>query len=122
MTLYSELFKEGKMSRDFDDIVKRINQSHKELYKQDAEIAKDLTDLTKNQDKILKEIIDLKKDIKNIDSKINEALDIISSLTIMFVDDEEIEDEDEDNIYDTDTTWVPDEDDEWKNSADDDEY
>ena len=108
------------MSRDFDEIVKRINQSHKELYKQDSEISKDISDLNKNQDKILKDIADIRKQVKDIDNKIDLILEILNNFTLMVLDENEIdqdEEEDTDSIYDTDSTWVPDEDDFWKNET-----
>ena len=106
------------MSRDFDEIVKRINQSHKELYKQDSEISKDISDLNKNQDKILKDIADIRKQVKDIDNKIDLILEILNNFTLMIEEEDETDEiNDYLNDYDTDQTWVPDEDDFWKNET-----
>lgn len=79
------------MSRDFDDIRKKIDQSYK--------------DLDKNQDKILKEITDIKKQVRDIGFKVDMMLEILNNFTIMLSeDDEELEDN-----YDTYESWVPDE-------------
>ena len=102
------------MSKDFDDIYKRIDQSHKELYKKDNEAIKDLADLKKDQDKITKEIVDIKKQIKDISFKVDVMLEILNNFTIMLAEDED----DLENNYefdnDTDETWVPKEDNFWE--------
>ena len=100
------------MSRDFDDIYKRIDQSHKELYKQDSAISKDLNSVIRDQDKILKDITEIKKQIRDISFKVDTMLEILNSFTIMLAEDDEDLEENYD-IDDTDQTWVPNEDD-WK--------
>ena len=104
------------MSRDFNDIYKKIDQSHKDLYKKDTENAKDILDIKKDQDKLLKEISDIKKEVKDIAFKVDVMLEILNSFTVML---EEAEEEEDYNDYDTDTTWLPNEDDEWNNKEDD---
>lgn len=90
------------MSRDFSRIAKEIDNAHKELYDEQK------PGLEKDVSGIKKDIASLKKNIEEIDSKVDELIDIMSNLTIMFVDEEDDENED---IYDTDQTWVPEEDD-----------
>jgi hypothetical protein len=101
------------MSRDFDDIYKKIDQSHKDLYKQDVENSKDICMLKKDQDKLLKDISEIKKEVRDISYKVDVMLEILNSFTIMLEEDEELDED-----YDTDQTWVPDEDDEWNNKED----
>jgi hypothetical protein len=101
------------MSRDFDDIYKKIDQSHKDLYKQDTENAKDICILKKDQDKLLKDINEIKKEVRDISYKVDVMLEILNSFTIMLEEEEEFDED-----YDTDQTWVPDEDDEWSNKED----
>lgn len=103
------------MSREFDDIRKKIDQSHKDLYKQDLENSKDLDSVRKNQDKLIKDIGDIKKEVRDIAFKVDTMLDILNSFTIMLAED----DEDLEDNYDIDESWVPDEDDEWNNKEDD---
>lgn len=104
------------MSRDFDDIYKKIDQSHKELYKQDNELIKDVLSVSKYQEKIFTEIKDLKKKIFSIEEKINSILDILNNFTILLAEEEESEN------YDTDSneSWIPDQEETW-NSYDEDE-
>ena len=95
------------MSRDFDDIYKKIDQSHKDLYSNDKEISKD-------QDKMRKDILEIKKEVKDIAFKVDTMLEILNSFTIMLAEDDEDLEENYD-IDDTDETWVPDDDEFWKN-------
>ena len=91
------------MSKEFDDIIKKINQSDKLVFK-------DITNLEKDHDKIIKEITDLKKQVKDISFKVDMMLEILNNFTIM------LSEEDED--YDSDETWVPKEDDFWEDDND----
>ncbi len=102
------------MSKDFDDILKQINKSNKDLHSIDNSISKDLTS-------IKTDISMLKREIKGLNNKIDLILDILNNLSIMVLDEE-----DEDgNLYDSDQTWVPededdlDEEDSWSNHEDD---
>lgn len=95
------------MSRDFDDIYKKIDQSHKDLYSNDKEISKD-------QDKMRKDILEIKKEVKDIAFKVDTMLEILNSFTIMLAEDDEDLEENYD-IDDSDETWVPEEDEFWKN-------
>lgn len=104
------------MSRDFDDIAKKIDQSHKDLFKQNLENSKDICSTKKDQDKIIKDITEIKKEVKDIAFKVDTMLEILNNFTIMLA-----EEESEEDTYDTDETWVPreeeyDDDDEWENN------
>lgn len=96
------------MSRDFEDIYKKIDQSHRELHKQDDNISKD-------QAKILKEINDVKREVKNIAFKVDTMLQILNNFTIMLMEDEENLD---DNYENDNESWVPPEQEEDWNSYD----
>lgn len=111
------------MSRDFDDIYKKIDQSHKELYKQDSAISRDMSNIDKNQEKILSEIKDLKKEVKTIGFKVDMMLEILNNFTIMLA--EEVEDDNDTYEFDSGDSWVPndneedeDEEDDWSNRED----
>jgi hypothetical protein len=95
------------MSRDFDDIYKKIDQSHKDLYSNDKEMSKD-------QEKMRKDILEIKKEVKDIAFKVDTMLEILNSFTIMLAEDDEDLEENYD-IDDSDETWVPEEDEFWKN-------
>ena len=104
------------MSRDFDDIRKKIDQSHKELYKQDESISKNINNLDKSQEKILKEINDIKKEVKDIAFKVDTMLEILNNFSIMLVeDDEELEDN-----YEDEESWIPEQEEDWNSYRDDD--
>jgi seryl-tRNA synthetase len=107
------------MSRDFDDIRKKIDQSHKDLYKQDLENSKDIDSVKKNQDKLLKDINEIKKEVKDIGFKVDTMLEILNNFTIMLTEEEE-QDEYMDDYADDDESWVPDQEEDW-NSYDDEE-
>lgn len=107
------------MSRDFDDIYKKIDQSHKELYKQENELSRDLDSVSKNQEKMLIEIKDIKKQVKSIEVKIDLILDILNNFTILLA--EEGEDvEDYVNEEDTDS-WMRDKEESWNSYEDEDD-
>lgn len=104
------------MSRDFDDIYKKIDQSYKDLYKNNDAISKDVDGLGKNQDKILKDITEIKREVRDIAHKVDIMLEILNNFTIMLAEDDEDLDENYD-IDDADESWVPKE--EWEDDEDD---
>lgn len=80
------------MSKEFDDINK-----------------------SKDQDKILKEINAVKKEVKDIAFKVDMMLEILNNFTIMLA-----EEEDEYADDDSDESWIPEQQEDW-NSYEDDE-
>jgi seryl-tRNA synthetase len=103
------------MSRDFNDIYKNIDKAHQELYKQDNIMSQDIENIQKNQEKILSEIKDIKKEVKNITFKVDMMLEILNNFTIMLTEEEDVNDYE----FDTEDTWVPkDEEDDWSNHED----
>jgi chromosome segregation ATPase len=86
------------MSKEFNDIMREINKQNKELHSIDSSISKE----------IAKEISDLKKSVKNIESKIRsmddtliKLFDILNTITVFIEDAESINDsEDEED-------WTP---------------
>lgn len=97
------------MSKNFDDISKKIDQSHKESSKDDGVRSKD-------QDKIIKDITEIKKEVKDIAFKVDTMLEILNSFTIMLAEDDEDLEENYD-IDDADESWVPKEDDFWEDDG-----
>jgi hypothetical protein len=98
------------MSKDYNDIYKKIDQSHKELYKKDSEISKD-------QEKMIKDIAEIKREIKDITFKVDTMLDILNNFTIMLAEDDEDLEENYD-IEDSDESWIPQEKDFWEDDND----
>jgi len=103
------------MSKDLDDIYKKLDQNNKSDQKDSDEIIKTINIIEKNNDKILKEINEIKKEVKNIAFKVDTMLEILNNFTIMLAEEEDLlEDYD-----DTDETWVPKEDNFFDNDEDD---
>lgn len=96
------------MSKEFDDVIKKINQSDKLFFR-------DITNLEKDHEKIIKEINDVKKQVKDISFKVDMMLEILNNFTIMLAEDDEDLEENYDFDNDSDETWVPKEDDFWEN-------
>ena len=94
------------MPKDLDDIYKKVDIS-----------AKELNSLGKDQDKIHKEVLDLKKQIKDISFKVDAMLEILNNFTIMLAEDDEDLEENYEFDNDNDESWVP-KDDFWEDDTD----
>ena len=99
------------MSKEFDDVIKKIEQSDKSLIR-------DITILEKDHDKILKEINDVKKQVKDISFKVDMMLEILNNFTIMLAEDDEDLEENYDFDNDSDESWASKEDDFWEDDTD----
>ena len=95
------------MSKEFDEIIKKINQSDKLFFR-------DITNLEKDHEKIIKELAETKKQIKDISFKVDIILEILNNFSLMLSDDKENQ---QDN-YDIDESWVPKEEDFWEDDND----
>jgi hypothetical protein len=91
------------MSKEFDDVIKKINQSDKLFFR-------DITNLEKDHEKIIKELAETKKQIKDISFKVDIILEILNNFSLMLSEDKENQ---QDN-YDIDESWVPKEEDFWE--------
>jgi hypothetical protein len=112
------------MSKEFDQIMKEIAKQNKEFHQLDAQISKE----------VIKDIFDLKKSVKNIETKIDsltEASDRIFELLntiVVFIEEaesineEDLEDEEDWTPYDDRNFAYEDddetEDDEWNSHED----
>jgi hypothetical protein len=81
-------------------------------------MSKKYDDLSPTQAQIIKDIIEIKKETKDINFKIDTILEILNNFTIMLAEDAEDLEENYEFDNDTDESWVPKEDDFWE---DDDE-
>lgn len=118
------------MPKDFDDIYKKIDQSHKDLCKQDSLISNDISSLNKDQQKILKDLFDVKRQVKEIGTKVDIMLEILNTFTIMLAEDEEdlennydIESygDDEDEEDNDESSWIHEQKEDWNSYKDDEE-
>jgi hypothetical protein len=89
------------MSKEFDQILREINKQNKDLHNIDIQVSKAL----------VKDIVDLKKSVKNIETKIvlmekvlNQLFEVINNLTIFIDDAEEIADSED---LDDEEDWTP---------------
>jgi seryl-tRNA synthetase len=108
------------MPKDIDDLYKKLDQHSKSSQKDSDQLTRTINVIGKDNDKIIKEIADIKKEMKDIAFKVDAMLEILNSFTILLAEDDE--DLEEDYSFDNDIgeTWVPKEDNFWEN--DDDEY
>jgi hypothetical protein len=106
------------MPKDLDDIYKKLDQNNKSGQKDSDEIIRTVNGIEKNNDKMLKEIGEIKKEVKNIAFKVDTMLEILNNFTIMLAQaDYEDDDEDEED-YDSDESWVPKEEEFWEDDND----
>jgi len=96
------------MSKEFDEVFKKIDQSDKLFFR-------DITNLEKDHEKIIKEIGDVKKQVKDISFKVDMMLEILNNFTIMLSEEEE--DEEEYGV-EGDEHWASKEDDFWEDDTD----
>ena len=105
------------MPKDLDYISKQIDKMSKESAGNTKTLTREIIELYKHNLKLAKEVIAIKSNIKSIEEKIDAALDVLNSFTIMLAeDDEDLEDNYE---LDSDQTWVPNEENFWQNDEDD---
>lgn len=105
------------MPKDLDYISKQIDKISKESTGNTKALTREIVELYKHNLKLSKEITGIKTTIKSIEQKIEAALDILNSFTIMLAEDDE--DLEENYEFDSDQTWVPNEEDFWQNDEDD---
>ena len=99
------------MSRDFDNNMKKIIDTNKELHKE--------------SDKSLKEISDIKRLIKTLESKLSgleEKIDtiyeILNNFSVLMYEEEDLDDEEDFENKD----WTPYDDENWEDNGGDDSY
>ena len=105
------------MPKDLDYISKQIDKISKESVGNTKALTREIVELYKHNLKLAKEVTAIKNNIKSIEEKIDAALDVLNSFTIMLAeDDEDLEDNYE---LDSDQTWVANEENFWQNDEDD---
>jgi seryl-tRNA synthetase len=105
------------MPKDLDDVYKKLDQNSKSYQKDNDQLTRAVNMIGKDNDQIIKEIKDIKKQVKDIAFKVDTMLEILNNFTILLAeDDEDLEENYE--FEDSDETWVPKEDDFWENDND----
>jgi hypothetical protein len=89
------------MSKEFDQILRELNKQNKDLHSIDVQVSKAL----------VKDIVDLKKSIKTIETKIilmekvlNQLFEVVNNLTIFIDDAEDIANSED---LDDEEDWTP---------------
>jgi hypothetical protein len=111
------------MSKDYNNIIKEVMKAHDNLSSNSNSNNNNDDRLIREYISIQKEFTAIKHDIHSINNKIDYLIEIMNNLTIMVLEDEDLDDEDDGENYDSDQTWVPEEDN-WLNNQygeDDDE-
>ena len=87
------------MSKNIDDVIKEVMKSNKEIHNMDTHLTKD--------------ILEVKKGIKNIESKmkvlenkIEQAIDLLNTFTILISDMDDMDDSDIDDEEENED-WTP---------------
>lgn len=93
------------MSREFDDIRKKIDQSHNELY--------DMGDIN-----LVKELYEIKKEVKDIAFKVDTMLEILNNFSIMLVEDDE---DMEENYVSDEDGWASEQEEDWDDYSEEEE-
>lgn len=91
------------MSKDIDHIMKEIVKSNKDLHNVENNLSKDIGEVKK----VLKNI---ENKVKHLEEKIDQAIDILNTFTILISDAEDIEDEDSEDsedFLDENNEWRP---------------
>jgi phage-related minor tail protein len=105
------------MPKDFDDLYKKLDQNNKSNQKDSDDVIKAINIIGKDNDKLIKEINEIKREVKDMAFKVDTMLEILNNFTIMLAEAEDDEEEYElDN--DIDESWVPKEDDFWEDDTD----
>jgi seryl-tRNA synthetase len=104
------------MPKDLDDVYKKLDQNSKSYQKDNDQLTRAVNMIGKDNDQIIKEIKDIKKQVKDIAFKVDTMLEILNNFTILLAEDDE--DLEENYDFDSDQTWVPKEDDFWENDND----
>jgi len=97
------------MSKNIDDIVKEVMKSNKDIHNMDTHISKDIIELKKG-------LKNIETKIKSLEMKIDQSIDILNTFTILIsdigdmdIDDDDEEEENEDwTPYDEQADYEPD--------------
>jgi hypothetical protein len=105
------------MPKDFDDLYKKLDQNNKSNQKDSDDMIKAINVIGKDNNKIVKEINEIKREVKDIAFKVDTMLEILNNFTILLAEAGDDEEEYElDN--DIDESWVPKEDNFWEDDTD----
>jgi hypothetical protein len=99
------------MSKNIDDVIKEVMKSNKEIHDMDNHLTKDNVEVKKG-------IKNIENKIKLLENKIDQAIDILNTFTILIsdmddMDDSDIDDEEENEDwtpYDQKEDYEPDDD------------
>jgi HJR/Mrr/RecB family endonuclease len=87
------------MSKNIDDVIKEVMKSNKEIHNIDNHLTKDIVELKKG-------IKNIENKIKFLENKIDQAIEILNTFTILISDMEDMNDVDIDDEEENED-WTP---------------
>ena len=87
------------MSKNIDDVIKEVMKNNKEIHNMDTHLIKDIIDLKKG-------IKNIENKMKVLENKIEQAIDILNTFTILISDMDDMEDGDIDDEEENED-WTP---------------
>jgi hypothetical protein len=87
------------MSKNIDDVIKEVMKSNKEIHDMDNHLTKDIVEVKKG-------IKNIENKIKFLENKIDQAIEILNTFTILISDMEDMDDSDIDDEEENED-WTP---------------
>ena len=87
------------MSKNIDDVIKEVMKSNKEIHNMDTHLTKDILEVKKG-------IKNIENKMKVLENKIEQAIDILNTFTILISDMDDMEDGDIDDEEENED-WTP---------------
>jgi hypothetical protein len=87
------------MSKNIDDVIKEVMKSNKEIHNMDTHLTKDILEVKKG-------IKNLENKMKVLENKIEQAIDLLNTFTILISDMDDMEDSDIDDEEENED-WTP---------------
>ena len=87
------------MSKNIDDVIKEVMKSNKEIHNMDTHLTKDILEVKKG-------IKNIENKMKVLENKIEQAIDLLNTFTILISDMDDMDDSDIDDEEENED-WTP---------------
>jgi hypothetical protein len=87
------------MSKNIDDVIREVMKSNKEIHNVDTHLTKDIVEVKKG-------IRNIENKIKFLENKIDQAIDLLNTFTILISDMDDMDDSDIDDEEENED-WTP---------------
>ena len=87
------------MSKNIDDVIREVMKSNKEIHNMDTHLTKDIVEVKKG-------IKNIENKIKLLENKLDQAIDILNTFTILISDMDDMDDSDIDDEEENED-WTP---------------